>query len=423
MIHRKPRFYILITLLFFIIASSIIIITLNTFQLRKVDVVAAKRISKEASIQYPNLAEGDYRFSPYEFCIIDLYGNLLYQTSEYSGASMNEAIANNYSVLDIVVDEQLVGNALIDTSFIKDYSILIKRIQIFIISLLALLITGPFIYSYYLNKTIIIPFNELQYFAREVASGNLDSPLHMDKKNIFGAFTESFDLMRNELAVAKQKEYLANQSKKELVASLSHDIKTPVTSIKLTSELLMVIVQEDKIKSKIETIYENAEHINILVSDLFHSTLEDLGALKISPSEYYSSLLTDLIDKADYKDKVTLTQIPDCILWIDSVRIQQIISNIIYNSYKYADTDITIKATLNTTYLELTIKDYGPGVSPDELPLLFNKFYRGQNAAQKIGTGLGLYITKQLLNAMEGDIIASNEADGFLLTVLLKLAI
>ena len=88
--------------------------------------------------------------------------------------------------------------------------------------------------------TVFKPFKKLQSFAVNVARGNLDIPLKMDKNNPFGAFTESFDIMREELAAARQSEYAANRSKKELVASLSHDIKTPVASIKAVSELMLM---------------------------------------------------------------------------------------------------------------------------------------------------------------------------------------
>ena len=103
-------------------------------------------------------------------------------------------------------------------------------------------------YSIYLNHTIIKPFCKLKSFAQRVAGGNLDIPLAMDRQNLFGSFTESFDLMRTELKKARIAEAEANASKKELVAKLSHDIKTPVASIKAASELGTALTDNEKLK-------------------------------------------------------------------------------------------------------------------------------------------------------------------------------
>ena len=102
-----------------------------------------------------------------------------------------------------------------------------KILQVFLCILIAAFaLAGVWLY-FYCERSILFPFRKLQGFARHIASGNLDVPLEMDKNNLFGAFTESFDLMRNELSNAKENERKADRSKKELVASLSHDIKRP----------------------------------------------------------------------------------------------------------------------------------------------------------------------------------------------------
>ena len=232
-----------------------------------------------------------------------------------------------------------------------------------------------------MQRKIIQPFKNLEEFAYEIANGNLDFILKTEKENIFGLFTQSFDIMREQLKNAKHQEFLANQSKKELVASLSHDIKTPVTSIKLTSELLMVTAEDKKMKDKLNIIYQKAEQINLLVTDLFHATLDDLEKLSVNPVEIYSSTLESMIREADCYDRITMSAIPDCILYADPIRLNQVIANIIYNSYKYADTSVEIRFDINSDYLEVSIQDYGIGVEKEELPLLFNKFYRGKNAA------------------------------------------
>ena len=117
----------------------------------------------------------------------------------------------------------------------------------------------------------------------------------MDRQNIFGAFSESFDLMREELKIARLHEQQANQSKKELVAKLSHDIKTPVASIQAVSELMSVTSTSSKEKQQLQIIHDKANQINQLISDLFHASLEELQELKVTPTLHQSQEIYQII--------------------------------------------------------------------------------------------------------------------------------
>ncbi len=109
-----------------------------------------------------------------------------------------------------------------------------------ILRIFFLLLFLGYLFLGFLYVQFIRPFLNLRKFARQIAKGNLDFPLKARKHNYFGAFTESFDLMREELKRARESECLANQSKKELVAELSHDIKTPVAAIRAACEVLLL---------------------------------------------------------------------------------------------------------------------------------------------------------------------------------------
>ncbi len=108
----------------------------------------------------------------------------------------------------------------------------------------------------------------------------------------------------------------------------------------------------------------------------------------------------------------------------DSRRMSQIVANILSNSYKYAGTAIEVKYQINGGYLQMDIRDFGPGVPMEELPLVTNKFYRGK--AEKIilqeGSGLGLYISQSLMEEMKGELICMNEQPGFLVRLLIPLS-
>jgi signal transduction histidine kinase len=277
-------------------------------------------------------------------------------------------------------------------------------------------------YTFYLHITLLRPFRKMQSFAHQIAAGNLDVPLEMDKDNLFGAFTESFDLMRDELNRARENERNADKSKKELVASLSHDIKTPIASIKAVAEYRLLVAADSEEKEQLEIINTKAEQINSLITDMFHSTLEELQALSVNALEIPSTSISKLIYNADFEKRVEPFTIPNCIILADMLRLQQVFDNIISNSYKYAGTGIEVAAKFAEQYLVIEITDFGAGVSEDELPFLLHKFYRGKNANDKTGYGLGLYISKYFLEQMSGNLQCENRANGFTVRLMLRLA-
>lgn len=298
----------------------------------------------------------------------------------------------------------------------------------------------------------------MQSFAGKIAEGKLDEPLLMEENNMFGVFTESFDIMREELNESRKREIELQRKEKELIASLSHDLKTPITGIKLTTELLEAKLQiymekadsssfleghidgpdnlqekdfEDyesrkdlDILDKLDNIYKKADQIDSLVSDLFSSTLEDLGEFKVSCKDEESMVLSDIIKKNDDKGLVVEEAIPKLLIKVDSKRMSQVIGNIITNSYKYAGTKIDVEYKVTDKYLEITIKDYGPGVSRDEVELITNKFYRGKNAEaeNKEGSGLGLYIARSLMLKMNGELVCESDAEGFAVTLMIPIS-
>lgn len=170
--------------------------------------------------------------------------------------------------------------------------------------MIGILFAGLLLFIWVLGAVVYVrfvrPFLKLKGFASHVAAGNLDFPLPIHKKNYFGAFTESFDLMREELKEARQGEYEANRSKKEMVAGLSHDIKTPVSTIKAHCELITLKSREEDTIQKTKIINEKADMIDHLISDMFHATLEDLTVLKINCREEMSTILNDMLGQMNH---------------------------------------------------------------------------------------------------------------------------
>lgn len=275
------------------------------------------------------------------------------------------------------------------------------------------------LYAFYIDRRVVKPFKKLKGFAERVAGGNLDIPLEMDRRNLFGAFTESFDIMRSELKKARLAEAQAQQSKKELVAKLSHDIKTPVANIKAVSEVGLAVTENGKDRENYGRIIGKADQINTLVTNLFTATLEELQQLTVTPTSLESKQVKAMLENADYLRRAKLPDIPDCILYADGLRLQQGFDNIFANSYKYAKTEILVSARENGNYIYIVIEDAGGGVDESELPALKEKFRRGANAVGTEGAGLGLYIFDYFMKEMHGELSVENGTRGLKVTIAL----
>ncbi|MCM3782166.1 HAMP domain-containing histidine kinase [Neobacillus mesonae] len=418
--RKRGIFATLITIILAGILLSIFVLQTETET--KVDVVVVNETVKTVEQHWGSLDEGDFSQIHQQFAVLNHKGELIYQSSPSVTMSINEALKNRDTIVDIRIDNTIVGKMIMQHDDAQTLYFIKYRIATILITSFTLLTILCALYVVFLNRTIFRPFRELQAFAANVASGKLDVPLTMSRDNPFGAFTESFDIMREELAAARQSEYEANRSKKELVASLSHDIKTPVASIKAVSELMLLRAIDEKSEKQLNTIYGKAEQIDLLVTDMFHATLEELNELSVKPAEELSSFLYGMISSANIHGQIHCEPIPDCMIVTDIHRFQQVLDNVVSNAHKYAGTPITIDSRLTDSHLELHINDNGPGIPDDELPLLFNKFYRGSNAEGRSGSGLGLYISKYLMHRMQGDIACRNRESGFTVTLTIPLA-
>lgn len=404
-----------------IVLSAIIIKDKN---LSEVDIVAINDVVKTVEKNWGRVSEEtfDNHNIKYLFTIVDNSGNIIYQTPGIEYSSIHDSIINRDTFIDVKKNNEIVGKVIIPNNEQEIVHEMKHELIIFISLIFGIFMIISFLYILYIYRTLLKPFQQLQNFAANVARGNLDIPLNMDKNNYFGAFTESFDLLRVELEAARQREYESNRSKKELVATLSHDIKTPVASIKAVSELMLMQARDDKVIKQVNVLYSKAEQIDFLVTNMFHATLEELQQLKLTVTEVLSDVLVELIENVNDDHQIDYEPIPQCIILIDQVRMQQVIDNIVSNSYKYAGTKVMITSEINQGYLVLQFKDFGLGTNEDELPLLFNKYYRGQNVEGKNGSGLGLYISKYFMENMDGQISCYNREDGFTVELKIKLA-
>ena len=357
-----------------------------------------------------------------DYVVINQDGSIVFQTKPGLSQSVNAAVRHRDTILDVECDGAAVGKMFISNDGVKNLQAQ-KQTAVVLLAFAMILECALCIsYAVYLNRTMIKPFHKLKGFAERIAGGNLDIPLEMDRQNLFGAFTESFDIMRSELKKARMAEAKANAGKKELVAKLSHDIKTPVASIKAASEVGFALTRDEKIRDNYTQIIRKADQINTLVTNLFTATLEELAQLTVAPEDMESKELKMMLEGSDYLHYAVVPEIPACLLFADKLRLQQVFDNIFANSYKYVNTKINVTIYRKGNCLAVSIEDYGGGVSSAELPLLKEKFKRGSNTRDKEGAGLGLYISDYFMKEMRGELVVENGRNGLKVTALIALS-
>ena len=362
--------------------------------------------------------------SSFDYSVIDTNGNVILFTRDDIAKSISSATSDYDIIRNIEVDGKVSGYLIVHNPKAELEKQTNMKIALFVMSLILLTVVVSVLYYVYLKRRVLDPFKKLKGFAVRVAGGNLDTPLEMDKGNVFGPFTESFDIMREELKASREREEKAVKSRKELVAQLSHDIKTPVSSIKaMTDVMSLTATEEDKVT--INAINAKADQIDSLISNLFHATLEELEQLEVKPEDINSTDIVQMIKDADYQNKIEKLDIKDAVVFADRLRLNQVLNNIIFNSYKYADTGINVTSRFENAgskYLFIEIADKGPGVPEEELEMITQKFKRGSNAGNKDGSGLGLYISDYLMNKMEGSLSVRNTGEGFAVEIGIKIS-
>ena len=225
-----------------------------------------------------------------EYVILDLNGNVIFdnRSDRSETVTVETAMQRRYSYTYITENNQITGSVVLTDSNKRFDRLRTNIITVYCVCGF-LLIGAAAALGVYIRKTIIRPFAKMKDFASYVAVGDLDRPLEMDKGNMFGAFSESFDIMREELKASRAREISLQKRESELIASLSHDLKTPVTGIKLTSELMAAIFSQnegqeitvtEEMTEKMNNICKRADEIGELVGDLFSSKWKKTGRLQ-----------------------------------------------------------------------------------------------------------------------------------------------
>lgn len=296
-----------------------------------------------------------------------------------------------------------------------------------IIGIMTLLIIGVMLF---IRQKILRPFEQLTDVPYQLSKGNLTVPIKENKSRFFGKFIWSINLLRENMEAQKLREMELLKEKKTLLLSLSHDIKTPLSAIKLYSKALSKgLYSPDKTGEIAENINAKADEIEGYVSQIITASKEDFLSLNVNPGDFYlSELIKNLSDY--YSEKLALiktdfdiTDYSDCLLKGDINRSIEVFQNIIENAVKYGDGRyIGISFSREENCVLISVKNSGCTLPESELIHIFESFWRGQNSKSSQGCGLGLYICRQLMNKMGGEIFAEIHDSFMIVTAVFEKA-
>lgn len=264
-------------------------------------------------------------------------------------------------------------------------------------------------------KNVLKPMEQMVELPYELAKGNLSIPLKKEKKGRFWHFLWGMDLLRENLEESRQKNLELQKEKKVLLMSLSHDIKTPLSAIRLYVSALEkgIYKEKEKLAQIGGKLNEKVNEIERYMAEIVHASNEDFLHFEVNNGAFYTDELFGRI-RHYYNDKMLLHQIDftisesgNCMLYGDLDRMEEVLQNLIENAIKYGDKKkISLQTCREEDSYVILVTNTGAAIEPRELPHMFDSFFRGSNVGKQPGSGLGLYICRQLMHRMEGEILA-----------------
>jgi signal transduction histidine kinase len=267
----------------------------------------------------------------------------------------------------------------------------------------------------FLYFSLIKTFGLISDYPEELSKGHMVPPLPAKRIKYFGKFLWGLDVLREKLEEEKKKNLELQKERNVFLLSLSHDIKTPLSAIKLYAASVRknLYKDEDRIREVAEKIDYNANVIESYVAKIISASNDDFLSFNVNKGEFYLSEVVNYI-KGFYGEKLKaigteliIPEFTDALIEGDKERFIEVLQNIFENAVKYGDGQkIGMDFSDEEEYKLITVSNTGCTLSPDETGHIFDSFYRGSNVGNNSGSGLGLYICKKLMIMMNGDIYA-----------------
>jgi len=334
-----------------------------------------------------------------------------------------EDVSYTVQMIDLKFKDGSQGSVLLLAPVVRSATNLTSFLVLIGASFVLIFILTNIIVSYQFSRSILKPLHNLQSAAAEISQGNLDHSIVEEGDHEIQALCRDLELMRIKLKDSVHTQLKYEDNRKMLISSISHDLKTPVTSIKGYVEGILdgIANTPDKTERYLKTIALKAHQVDQMIDDLLLYAKLDLNQIpfdfeKTDIEEY---LLLCLLEnepelesnqiKISFQSELGLKQH----VLLDRERMRRVIMNILDNSRKYMNHDQgEIKILLRDTFSSLIIElqDNGSGIKEEDLPYIFDRFYRS-DAARSKGSGLGLAIAKQIIEGHKGRVWAVSHGE------------
>jgi signal transduction histidine kinase len=313
---------------------------------------------------------------------------------------------------------------------VQDYLVSFRIMSLVIIALMVICLI------IWADKCFFAPMRKLRKAMKTITEGNLACEVKEDYEEELGGLCRDFENMRIHLKEAIDDKMRYDKDTKELISNISHDLKTPLTTIKGYVEGILdgVADSPDKMDRYLKTVYNKANDMERLIGELtLYSKIDTneipYNFIKINVKAYFDDCAEEIRTELESRNFVLtyLNYVPDDVCLIaDPEQLYRVINNIISNSIKYnnkARGVINIRVREEKEYIHLEIEDNGQGVSPEEAGRIFERFYRtdASRNSRTGGSGIGLSIVKKIVEAHGGTIWAvSNKNVGLTMHILLR---
>ena len=298
---------------------------------------------------------------------------------------------------------------------------------------IAVLVIMSQIFTGNLVKHIMEPLDELAAGAKRIRENDLAEDINYSGDIEFENVCDTFNKMQKHILREQEKNRKYEKARTDMIAGISHDLRTPLTAIRGTIKGLMdgIASTPEKQDRFLETAYRRTGEMDLLLNQLFYLSKIETGNMPITLRKIeISSFIKNYVQakqglmEAEKEELVEETKEITAEVAVDPEQLQRIFDNLLENSRKYGEkVPLKMKIDLRKTPKGILIRfsDNGVGVPENKLPHVFDEFYRvDESRNKKEGNGLGLYIVKYLIEAMGGTVRAENE-DGFVVSLELPL--
>lgn len=268
--------------------------------------------------------------------------------------------------------------------------------------------------TWIIAKVVSRPMLKMQAATRKIAAGELETRLTIRRDDEIGALSDSI----NHLAIELQR---YRDTRQEFFANISHELRTPITYLEGYAQVLKKrLYDTDEEKDKyLDIIHEEALRLHHLVDDLFDLAKMEEGKVSLSMkwidlAEITENAVQKIKLKAGEKSLSFKTEINNNISLIygDGMRMEQVLLNLLENAVRYTEKgSISVELDQNGSFIYLAVEDTGIGIPEDEIPYIFERFYRVEKSRsrQHGGTGLGLPIAKKMVELQGGKLLVSSK--------------